>query len=101
MMSVPLRAWNKPRDNKAPVIDKLASIRGQIKTLQEREKQLVATVKNMGVGEHVGDKCKAIVLMTITSRLNTAALKADMSDDMLEKYTTTSETVTVRIKSNV
>lgn len=101
MGATAVRAWEKPKNNHAGFIDELGQIREQIKGLESREKQLVDLVKDMGEGEHRGDKCKAVVSIATTSRLDTTSLKAALPDEMIAKHTKSSDVVRVTIKPNL
>lgn len=98
------RPWDKAKEAPAPVsnsagpIDELARLRDQLKTMQAREKELVTLVKDMGDGEHLGEKCKAVVSTVMSNRLDTAALKDALPEEMIAKYTVESPTVRVTIK---
>lgn len=97
MIAAIVRPWEK-RSNTASAIDELGSIRDKIKELQDREKKLVEVVRDMGEGEHGGVKCKAIVSVTESSRLDTTSLKAVLPDEFIAKYTTFNKVVRVTIK---
>lgn len=100
-MGAVARAWDKPKNNHAGSIDELGKVREQIKGLEAREKQLVDLVKDMGDGEHVGGKCKAVVSVVSSSRLDITGLKAALPDEMIAKFTVPSQSVRVTIKPNL
>jgi predicted phage-related endonuclease len=84
--------------NSMTAIDELGSIREQIKALETREKKLAEVVKEQGEGEHMGAKCKAVVSIVESSRLDTTLLKASLPDEMIEKFTKISKAIKVTIK---
>lgn len=101
MGAMAIRAWDKPKNNHAGTVDELGQIREQIKGLEAREKTLVELVKDMGEGEHIGGKCKAVVSVVSTNRLDTTGLKAALPDEMIAKFTVSLQSVRVTIKANL
>jgi hypothetical protein len=98
------RPWETKRPASAPkgnVIDRLGKVREQIKALEADEKQMVEIVRQLGEGEHLGDRCKAVITVVESSRLDTAAIREALPEAMIEKFTKTSRAVKVTIKPNI
>lgn len=86
---------------KSNAIDLLGKVREQIKALEADEKALVETVRELGEGEHLGDRCKAVITIVESSRLDTAAVREALPEEMIAKFTKTSRSVKVTIKPNI
>ena len=97
------RPWETKRASapKANAIDRLGKVREQIKALEADEKQLVETVRELGEGEHLGDRCKVVITIVESSRLDTAAIREGLPEEMIAKFTKTSRSVKVTIKPNI
>lgn len=103
-------ALARPWDGKRPApvvppransIDALGKVREQIKALEADEKKLLEAVRALGEGEHVGDCCKAVITVVESTRLDTAAVREALPEEMIAKFTTTTRTVKVTIKPNI
>ena len=99
------RPWERPASapaasasNSATAIDELGRVREEIKTLEKREKELAETVKALGEGRHDGAHCSAVVAEVEAARLDTAALKAVLPEELIAKHTVTTKQVRVTIK---
>lgn len=86
---------------KANPIDALGKVREQIKALVADEKKLLEAVRALGEGEHAGERCKAVITVVETNRLDTTAIREALPEDMIAKFTTTTRTVKVSIKPNI
>ena len=97
-----VRPWERqaavPVSNSATAIDQLGHIREQIKELKAKEAELTATVTALGSGRHDGAYCSAVVATVEATRLDTAALKAELPDELIAKHTVTTKQVRVTIK---
>lgn len=92
--------WATAKSNEATAIDELGKVREQIRTFESREKELVEIVRAMGDGEHQGQRCKAIVSTSQQARLDTAAVKEFLPDDLIAQMTKTVTVTKVTIKPN-
>lgn len=84
--------------NSETAIDELGRVREQIKGLKAREQELTAAVTALGEGCHDGGKCRAVVAIVESTRLDTTALKAALPEEMIAKYTHTVSQTRVTIK---
>lgn len=87
--------------NYASLIDELGALRSQIKTLEKREKELTGLVEAIGIGEHDGTKCRAVVSQVVTNRLDTKSLTAVLPEELVKAHTKPSVSTRVAIKALV
>lgn len=97
----PVEEAPKAGDNSAPIVDEYGAVDSQIKALEKRKKELSDQIKALGAGEHNGTKCKAVVSITPTTRLDTDAIKAAFDETVIAKFSKTSDVVKVSIKALV
>jgi hypothetical protein len=79
-------------------IDRLAAMREQLRKLEKDEQELAKVVAAMGDGEHDGDKVRAVISTTSPERLDVEAIRAEMPEDWIKRFTKSKPQTTVRFK---
>lgn len=97
----PATAPEPAKSNSASMIDEYATVHAEIARLEKLKKKLGDEIKKLGVGEHNGTKCKAVITESTSTRLDTEAIKGAMSDEWIAKFSKTSTTQTLNIKALV
>jgi predicted phage-related endonuclease len=87
------------KSNTAPIVDEYGTVDAEIKRLEKRKKELGDQLRELGVGEYPGSKCKAVISTFSTNRLDTDGLKSALPEEMITKFTKTSETTKITIKA--
>lgn len=98
---VAVPAAPKPNHNFAGIIDQLGLLRAQISSLKKAEDELSEQVQALGIGEHDGTKCRAVVSSVTTMRLDTKSLTAVLPEELVKAHTKSSVSVRVSIKALV
>lgn len=95
----PRQTTRKPKHDHRVDIDKLADVRAALKPLKAQEKALLARLGKLNTGVHRGHKFIAEVLHGSQERLDTKAIRADMSAKWIEAHTKTTDTCTITVRA--
>lgn len=88
----------KAGGNIAPLVDEYAATDKQIKALEKTKKTIGEQIKALGVGEYNGTRCKLVVSSFNSTRLDSDAIRAAFSPDVVAKFEKTSITTKLDIK---
>lgn len=83
----------------ADIVDELGTVKAEIATMQAKEKALVAKLTATGLTEIDGSLFRATVSTCDRTTVKTKELRADMGDDVLKDYLSTSSVTTVRVNA--
>ena len=83
--------------NPAALVDELGLLKAQIAALEAREKEITAALKNGGRDAYAGQLYDCTVSTSERTTVKTKELRADMGDDVLKDYLTTSTVTTLKV----